>query len=143
MGLSGPHHKRPAGSLPTSYAHVTSLLLQVVIGNLLSHTDMQRLVKGVDYIYFSFAVQDGLLEATTIAAVVAAEAGGLGCANCANAPSYTPNLKFGPVHKLCICPRASSFLGCDMKHAYPPFWAKYPYRPFHAQRSVLPGADWP
>ena len=87
MGLSGPHHKWPAGSLPTSHAQLTSLLLQVVIGNLLSHTDMQHLVKGVDYIYFSFAVQDGLLEATTIAAVVAAEAGGLGRAHYAYAPS--------------------------------------------------------
>ena len=79
-------------SLSISHALHTSLLLQVVIGNLLSHTDMQLLVKGVHYIYFSFAVQDGLLEATTIAAVVAAEAGGLGRANYAYAPSYTPNL---------------------------------------------------
>ena len=36
---------------------------------------MQRAVQGVDYIYFSFAVQQGLMEASTIAAVAAAEAG--------------------------------------------------------------------
>lgn len=36
---------------------------------------MQRAVQGVDYIYFSFAVQQGLMEASTIAAVAAADAG--------------------------------------------------------------------
>jgi hypothetical protein len=47
----------------------------VVVGNLLNFDDCQRAVKGIDYMYFSFAVQDGLLEGTTIAAVTAAQAG--------------------------------------------------------------------
>lgn len=45
------------------------------MGNLLSYDDMEQAVKGMDYMYHTFAVQDGLLEASTIAAVVAAEAG--------------------------------------------------------------------
>ena len=49
--------------------------IQVVVGDLLSYDDMRRVVKGTDYMYFTFAVQDGLLEGSTIAAVVAAEAG--------------------------------------------------------------------
>jgi hypothetical protein len=48
---------------------------QVIVGDLLSQRDVQRAVQGVDYIYFSFAVQQGLMEASTIAAVAAAEAG--------------------------------------------------------------------
>ena len=48
---------------------------QVFIGNLLSQRDVQRAIKGVDYIYFSFAVQQGLMEASTIAAFAAGEAG--------------------------------------------------------------------
>lgn len=48
---------------------------QVFVGDLLSQRDVQRAVQGVDYIYFSFAVQQGLMEASTIAAVAAAEAG--------------------------------------------------------------------
>ena len=77
----------PAG-MPGSQswcASAKSLLFQVILGNLLSHTDMQRAARGVDYMYFSFAVQDGLLEASTIAAVVAAEAGALGM------PASTPH----------------------------------------------------
>ena len=49
--------------------------MQVVVGDLLSYDDMRRAVKGMDYMYYSFAVQDGLLEGCTIAAVVTAEAG--------------------------------------------------------------------
>lgn len=45
------------------------------MGDLLNFDDCQRAVKGVDYMYFTFAVQDGLLEGTTIAAVTAAQAG--------------------------------------------------------------------
>ena len=45
------------------------------MGDLLTFDDCQRAVKGVDYMYFTFAVQDGLLEGTTIAAVTAAQAG--------------------------------------------------------------------
>ena len=66
----------------------------MVLGNLLSHTDMQRAVRGVDYMYFSFAVQNGLLEASTIAAVVAAEAGAL------RMPPRAPH-SFWPCQELC------------------------------------------
>ena len=48
---------------------------QVIVGDLLSYDDMRQAVKGMDYMYFAFAVQGGLLEGSTIAAVVAAEAG--------------------------------------------------------------------
>ena len=86
IGPSGPDSLQMLSS-SHSHALLTFFLLQVVLGNLLSHTDMQRVIKGVDYIYFSFAVQDGLLEASTIAAVVAAEAGALRCADSADAQS--------------------------------------------------------
>ena len=45
------------------------------MGNLLSYDDMRQAVQGMDYMYYAFAVQDGLLEGSSIAAVVAAEAG--------------------------------------------------------------------
>ena len=45
------------------------------MGDLLNFDDCQQAVKGADYMYFTFAVQDGLLEGTTIAAVTAAQAG--------------------------------------------------------------------
>ena len=45
------------------------------MGDLLSYDDMRQAVKGMDYMYYAFAVQDGLLEGSSIAAVVAAEAG--------------------------------------------------------------------
>ena len=48
---------------------------QVIVGDLLSYDDMRQAVKGMDYMYYAFAVQDGLLEGSSIAAVVAAEAG--------------------------------------------------------------------
>ena len=47
----------------------------MIVGDLLSYDDMRQAVKGMDYMYYAFAVQDGLLEGSTIAAVVAAEAG--------------------------------------------------------------------
>lgn len=50
-------------------------LLQVIVGDLLNIENVRRAAKGVDYMFFTFAVQDGLLEATTIAALAAAEAG--------------------------------------------------------------------
>ncbi len=51
------------------------MFTQVTVGNLLSYDDMRRAVKGMDYMYYAFAVQGGLLEGSSIAAVVAAEAG--------------------------------------------------------------------
>ncbi len=47
----------------------------MIVGDLLSYDDMRQAVKGMDYMYYVFAVQDGLLEGSSIAAVVAAEAG--------------------------------------------------------------------
>ncbi len=49
----------------------------MVVGDLLNIIDVQRAVEGVDYMYFTFAVQDGLMEGTTIAAMAAAQAGTL------------------------------------------------------------------
>ncbi len=49
--------------------------MQVFVGDLLVAEDVKRAAEGIDYIYFTFAVQDGLLEATTIAAIAAQEAG--------------------------------------------------------------------
>ena len=51
------------------------MFTQVIVGDLLSYDDMRQAVSGMDYMYFAFAVQGGLLEGSTIAAVVAAEAG--------------------------------------------------------------------
>ena len=77
------------------------------MGNLLSHTDMQRAARGVDYMYFSFAVQDGLLEASTVAAIVAAEAGALRMPPCCKisyirAPKARVPLGFYPKSYTCV-----------------------------------------
>jgi uncharacterized protein YbjT (DUF2867 family) len=53
------------------------LVSQVFIGDLLEIEDVRRAAKGMDYMYFTFAVQQGLMEATTIAAIAAKEAGKL------------------------------------------------------------------
>lgn len=50
-------------------------LLQVVIGDLLNIEDVLRAAQGVEYMFFTFAVQEGLLEASTIAAIAARDAG--------------------------------------------------------------------
>ena len=47
----------------------------MLVGDLLVFEDVKRAVQGVDYMFFTFAVQDGLLDATTIAAMAASEAG--------------------------------------------------------------------
>lgn len=51
------------------------MLLQVVVGDLLKIEDVARAAQGVDYMFFTFAVQRGLLEASTIAAIAARDAG--------------------------------------------------------------------
>ncbi|CAL8462008.1 g1539 [Coccomyxa elongata] len=48
---------------------------EVVVGNLLKIEDLRRAAQGVDYMFFTFAVQGGLLEASTIAAIAARDAG--------------------------------------------------------------------
>jgi hypothetical protein len=47
------------------------LVSQVFIGKLLEIEDVRRAAKGMDYIYITFAVQHGLMEATTIVAIAA------------------------------------------------------------------------
>lgn len=49
--------------------------MQVVVGDLLNIEDVLRAAQGVDYMFFTFAVQGGLLEASTIAAIAARDAG--------------------------------------------------------------------
>ncbi|CAL8466567.1 g6105 [Coccomyxa elongata] len=48
---------------------------EVVVGDLLKIEDVARAAQGVDYMFFTFAVQGGLLEASTIAAIAARDAG--------------------------------------------------------------------
>ncbi|BDA41156.1 hypothetical protein COCOBI_01-8110 [Coccomyxa sp. Obi] len=48
---------------------------EVVIGDLLNIEDVLHAAQGVDYMFFTFAVQGGLLEASTIAAIAARDAG--------------------------------------------------------------------
>ncbi|BDA41154.1 hypothetical protein COCOBI_01-8090 [Coccomyxa sp. Obi] len=48
---------------------------EVVVGDLLDIEDVVRAAQGVDYMFFTFAVQGGLLEASTIAAIAARDAG--------------------------------------------------------------------
>ena len=50
-------------------------MLQVVVGDLLNYEDVLSAATGVEYIYFTFAVQDGLLEGTTVMALAASKAG--------------------------------------------------------------------
>ena len=69
---------------------------QVIVGDLLSYDDMRRAVKGMDYMYHTFAVQSGLLEASSIAAVVAAEAG---------TPLQGLTLPVSPVPSVDVCSR--------------------------------------
>lgn len=55
------------------------------MGDLLRFEDVQRAAQGMNYMYFAFAVQAGLLEATTNAAIAAHEAGmplSTSCKNC-------------------------------------------------------------
>ncbi|KAK9918237.1 hypothetical protein WJX75_002451 [Coccomyxa subellipsoidea] len=84
----------PPVVLVTGAAGLRATGAEVIVGDLLSQRDVQRAVQGVDYIYFSFAVQQGLMEASTIAAVAAAEAGVIGIINnsqwCADMFSLSP-----------------------------------------------------
>lgn len=52
-----------------------SLGADVVVGDFLDYTSVERAVEGVSTVYFAYPVQDGLLEATAIMADVARKAG--------------------------------------------------------------------
>jgi uncharacterized protein YbjT (DUF2867 family) len=55
--------------------HLRVLGAEVVQGDFLDFHSVQRAVQGVSSVYFAYPVQDGLLEATTIMAVAARDAG--------------------------------------------------------------------
>ena len=79
----------------------------MLVGDLLVFEDVKRAVQGVEYMFFTFAVQAGLMDATTIAAMAASEAG---------ASSYAP-------HRGLLCPASPElahhflWLGVDWQRA--------------------------
>ncbi len=67
---------------------------QVVVGDMLKLEDMEAAARGASLMYFCFPVKEGLLEATTIAALAARRAGLRGIVNvsqwCAKLDSHSP-----------------------------------------------------
>ena len=69
--------------------------LQVVVGDMLKIEDVEAAAAGANLMFFCFPVKEGLLEATTIAALAARKAGMRGVVNlsqwCAKLDSHSPH----------------------------------------------------
>ncbi len=73
----------------------THAVLQVVVGDMLKLEDVEGAAKGAELMFFCFPVKEGLLEATTIAAIAAKNARMRGVVNlsqwCAKLRSHSPH----------------------------------------------------
>ena len=93
---------------------------QVIVGDMLKLEKMEEAAKGAQYLFFCFPVTEGLLEATTIAAISAQNAGMRGIVNlsqwCAKLHSHSPYSRkhalSEAVRALSLCPYIPSSCNC-------------------------------